>query len=208
MKPESRCGWCDTGSALSIDYHDSEWGVPLADDRALFQMLVLEGMQAGLSWLTVLKKRRSFVKAFDGFDPAVVAGYPKSKREALQGDRAIIRNRLKINSAVNNAAVVLELQRQYGSFARYLWGWVNYRPIDNRNLRLEEVPAETELSRRIAKDLKKRGMNFVGPTIIYALMQSIGMVNDHLLCCFRHEQCRRLGEKFARGWEENPDLGG
>lgn len=203
MIQKRRCDWCDADSALYVDYHDKEWGVPCADDTTLFQMLVLEGMQAGLSWLTVLKKRASFVRAFDGFDPLVVASYPESKVEALLGDSTIIRNRLKINSAVKNAAVVLELQRHYLSFGRYLWGWVEYRPVLNHFQRMEEVPAETELSRQISKDLKKRGMSFVGPTIVYALMQSVGLVNDHLLGCFRHEQCRLLGEEFARSrrWE-------
>jgi len=192
-----RCGWCDTNSSLYIDYHDLEWGVPENDERKLFEMLILEGMQAGLSWLTILKKRENFRKAFDQFDFNKVAQYPNSKIEELLKDESIIRNRLKIQSAVKNAKVFALLQQEFGSFAAYLWAWVDYRPIQNNFKALKELPAKTDLSEKISKDLKKRGMNFVGPTIIYAYMQAIGMVNDHEAACFRYLDCVRLAEKFG-----------
>lgn len=198
--PENRirCGWCDSSSQLYVDYHDHEWGVPLGDDIKLFEMLVLEGMQAGLSWLTVLKKRSNFRTAFDGFDPAVVAAYDEQKKDNLLGNALIIRNRLKIDSAITNAKVVLQLQDEFGSFARYLWQFVEFSPVQNSFAEMGDLPAETEFSSRISKDLKKRGMNFVGPTIVYAFMQSIGMVNDHVVSCFRYEECGNMAGELTR----------
>lgn len=182
---KKRCPWCGD-EPLYVRYHDSEWGVPLHDDRRLFEFLVLEGAQAGLSWLTVLKKRSGYRRAFDGFDPQRVAGYGTGDLEALLANPAIVRNRLKIGSAVRNARVVLEIQREFGSFDAYLWRFVGGRPKQNRWKTLGEVPAETRESRALSKDLARRGCSFVGPTICYAFMQAVGMANDHLVDCFRH----------------------
>ncbi|MEE4241117.1 MAG: DNA-3-methyladenine glycosylase I [Desulfopila sp.] len=197
-KNRRRCGWCSPDSELYIQYHDAEWGVPLTGDRPLFEMLILEGMQAGLSWLTVLRKRASFKEAFDDFDPAAVAAYDDDKIEELLQNPAIIRNRLKIEAARKNGRAVLLLQQEYGSFTEYLWRFVNFQPICNTFAAMGELPAKTDLSTTISKDMKKRGMNFVGPTIVYAFMQAIGMVNDHETSCFRHAECVKLGEEFAR----------
>ena len=174
-------------------YHDTEWGVPLKDDRALFEFLVLEGAQAGLAWITVLRKREGYRAAFDGFDPAKVARYSDAKLERLLENPGIIRNRLKVKSARRNAQAFLAVQEEWGSFSDYVWNFVDGRPIQNRWRSLAEVPASTALSDSISKDLRKRGFNFVGSTIVYAHMQATGMVNDHLADCFRHEECRRLG---------------
>lgn len=178
-----RCPWAMTEKM--IDYHDNEWGVPVHDDRALFEMLVLESMQAGLSWNTVLNKREHFRQVFDNFEPKLVAQYNQKKYEELMGDAGIIRNKLKINAAINNASCVLEIQKEYGSFDRFIWAYVDFSPIVNDRKELEDTPAKTELSDRISKDLKKRGFKFVGSTIIYAFMQAVGMVDDHLQDCFR-----------------------
>ncbi len=194
-KNKKRCGWCDESSALYVEYHDTEWGVPLTDDRHLFEMLSLEGMQAGLSWLTILKKRSGFHAAFDTFDYNVIAGYGNDTIAQLLTDTGIIRNRLKIQSVVRNSRVFLELRREFGSFARYLWQYVDFVPIQNRFESMEELPAKTDLSEKISGDLKKLGMNFVGPTIIYALMQAVGMVNDHEVSCFRYAECREISKK-------------
>ena len=188
----SRCGWCGD-DALYVRYHDTEWGVPLKDDRALFEFLVLEGAQAGLAWITVLRKREGYRAAFDGFDPAKVARYSDAKLERLLENPGIIRNRLKVKSARRNAQAFLAVQEEWGSFSDYIWNFVDGRPIQNRWRSLAEVPASTALSDGISKDLRKRGFNFVGTTIVYAHMQATGMVNDHLADCFRHEECRRLG---------------
>lgn len=179
-----RCGWVDMNNPLYVIYHDEEWGVPVHDERKHFEMLVLEGAQAGLSWATILNRREGYRKAFDNFEPEKVAAYDESKVEALLQDPGIIRNRLKVKSAIKNARVFLAIQKEFGSFDHYLWGFVNHQPIINHFKTLEEIPAQTLLSQRISKDLKKRGMSFVGPTIIYAHMQAIGMVNDHLVDCF------------------------
>lgn len=194
-KPKTvvRCGWCGD-DALYVKYHDEEWGVPLTDDRALFEFLVLEGAQAGLAWITVLRKREGYRAAFDGFDPAKVARYSDAKLARLLKDSRIIRNRLKVFSARRNAQAFLAVQEEWGSFSDYIWHFVDGRPIQNRWRTPAEVPARTDLSDRISKDLSKRGFNFVGSTIIYAHMQATGMVNDHLLECFRHQECQR----FAR----------
>lgn len=190
MKLE-RCDWC-TKDPLYMAYHDLEWGVPLHDDIRLFEMLSLEGAQAGLSWITILRKRENYREAFDGFDPARIANYKDKKISALLENPGIIRNRAKIASIIRNAREVLALQDQYGSLDNYLWQWVEGKPIQNKWRNLKEIPAQTPLSEKISKDLKQRGFNFVGPTICYALMQSIGMLNDHLITCPRYKEVKRL----------------
>lgn len=184
---QKRCEWVPDNKQHYIDYHDIEWGVPLHDDQKLFEMLILEGAQAGLNWETVLKKRENYKKAFDNFDPKVVAEYSEDKINELLQDEGIIRNRLKVNAAVKNAIVYLDIQKEFGSFASYLWGYVDGQPIINQWSVMKDVPASTDLSDKISKDLKKRGMSFVGSTIIYAYMQAIGMVNDHTTDCFRYQ---------------------
>ncbi len=181
-----RCTWANPENKLYCHYHDHDWGVPVHDDQKLFEMLILEGAQAGLSWETVLKKRDNYRKAFDKFDPEKVAKYNETKKVKLLQNKGIIRNRLKIKSAINNAKVFLEIQEEYGSFDAYIWGFVSGKPIQNKAKSMSEILAKTELSDRISKDLKKRGMNFVGSTIIYAFMQSVGLVNDHEVSCFRY----------------------
>ena len=171
-----------------IAYHDTEWGVPLHDDRGLFEFLVLEGMQAGLSWATILRKRENFRKAFSGFDARRVAGYGVKDVQRLLEDAGIIRNRLKIAAAINNARRFLEVQKEFGSFDRYIWGFVEGKPIRNRFRTLSELPSRTPLSDRISKDLKSRGFKFTGSTIVYAHLQATGMVNDHMVHCFRYRQ--------------------
>lgn len=183
-----RCSWVNTSSDLCIEYHDNEWGRAVHNDRKLFEMLILEGAQAGLSWQTVLKKRTAYKLAFDDFDPEIVARYTNEKIQNLLQNPGIIRNKLKIKSAIQNAQVFLDIQNTYGSFDQYIWEFVNNRPIVNRFQNSSDIPVKTALSERISKDLKKRGMNFVGPTIIYAYMQGIGMVNDHLTTCFLHPE--------------------
>jgi len=187
-----RCTWCDESSQLYTDYHDTQWGVPVFNDHELFEMLILEGMQAGLSWITVLKKRANFYKALDGFDYHKIANYDEAKIAQLLDDPGIIRNRLKVKACIQNARVFMEIQEQYGSFSDYIWDYVDHRPIQNVFNSLEELPAQTSLSVEISKDLKKRGMNFVGPTIIYSFMQAIGMVNDHVQGCFRYQEIKNL----------------
>jgi DNA-3-methyladenine glycosylase I len=182
-----RCTW--PTNDLSIRYHDEEWGKPLHDDRGLFEFLILEGAQAGLSWDTILRKRENYRKAFDGFDVNKVARYTDKKVEKLLQDEGIIRNRLKIASAISNARAFLAVQNEFGSFDKYIWSFVDGRPIKNRLKESSQVPAKTEVSDAISKDLKKRGFNFVGSTIMYAFMQATGMVNDHLVSCFRYKQC-------------------
>ncbi|MDF1822578.1 MAG: DNA-3-methyladenine glycosylase I [Alcanivoracaceae bacterium] len=186
-----RCPWCGD-DPLYRHYHDSEWGVPLHDDQRLFEFLILEGAQAGLSWITILRKREHYRQVFDGFDPQRVARYDGRKEAALLADPGIIRNRLKVASAISNARAFLEVQAAHGSFDAYLWGFIDGRPRVNHFRRLADVPASTALSETISKDLKKRGFRFVGPTIIYAFMQATGMVNDHLVDCYRHAQCARM----------------
>lgn len=189
-----RCEWASL-SDLAIKYHDEEWGVPVHDDRLLFEFLVLEGAQAGLSWETILKKRDNYRKAFDNFDYEKVATYNDSKVGELLKDAGIIRNKLKVRSAINNARAFKKVRDEFGSFDTYIWGFVNNTPVQNSWTLLAEIPAKTEIAEKISTDLKKRGFNFVGPTILYAFMQAIGMVNDHVVGCFRHEQCRELGQK-------------
>ena len=185
MSSVTRCEWATGESELMVAYHDEEWGVPSHDDVRLFEMLTLEGAQAGLSWSTILNKREGYRRAFAGFDPAVVARFGTKDVERLLDDPGIVRNRLKVESTIDNAARVLDVQESEGSLDAYLWSFVDGEPIVNRWRTLSELPAETELSKTISKDLKRRGFRFVGPTICYALMQSAGLVNDHEVACFR-----------------------
>lgn len=176
-----RCRWADPASELYTAYHDQEWGKPEHDDRKLFEMLLLEGFQAGLSWITILKKREAFRRAFDGFDPVTIAGYGPGKLEALMADAGIVRNRRKIQASVQNAKVFLNIQKEFGSFDRYIWGFTDGQVILNTD---DEVRASSELSDRISADLKRRGMNFVGTVIIYSFLQAVGVVNDHETGCW------------------------
>jgi DNA-3-methyladenine glycosylase I len=184
-----RCEWVGT-DPLSIAYHDQEWGVPVHDDRKLFEFLILEGMQAGLSWMTILRKRENFRAAFDEFDPVRIAGYDQEKFDELLNNPGIIRNRLKIKAASQNAGAFLAVQDEFGSFDAYMWQFVGGKPIVNSWLKMSEIPVQTEESVLLSKDLKKRGFNFVGPTIVYAHMQATGMVNDHTTDCFRYLECQ------------------
>lgn len=185
------CPWCGQ-NPLYRRYHDTEWGVPVHEDAVLFEFLILEGAQAGLSWITVLRKREHYRRAFNHFDAERVAAFDAARIEALLQDPGLIRNRLKMESAVSNARAFLEVQAQFGSFDRYIWGFVDGRPIVNRFASTVEVPAVTPLAETISRDLKRRGFRFVGPTIVYAHMQATGMVNDHLVTCPRHAVCAAL----------------
>lgn len=185
-----RCPWCGT-DPLYVSYHDEEWGVPEHDDRALFEKLMLDGFQAGLSWITVLRKREAFREAFDGFDPEAMARYGGAKIKRLMADERIIRNRAKIEASVTNARAYLAITEKQ-RFAEFLWGFVDGRPKLNRFKTIGQIPAETALARRISKELRDKGFKFVGPTIVYAFMQAVGMVNDHLISCHRHEACAAL----------------
>ena len=187
-KKAQRCGWVTNASPLDIEYHDTEWGVPVHDDNQLFECLTLEGAQAGLSWATILKKRPGYVRAFANFDPMKVARFSAARQEKLRGNVEIVRNRLKIESTVTNARALLEIQGAFGSFDAYIWRFVDGKPLCNRWRKSAEVPANTPLSDALSKDLKKRGFRFVGSTICYAYMQATGMVNDHLQSCFRYHQ--------------------
>jgi DNA-3-methyladenine glycosylase I len=182
---KSRCAWCGE-DPLYVRYHDEEWGVPVFEDRKLFEFLILEGAQAGLSWLTVLRKRENYRQAFDGFDPEKIACYDNRKIESLLKNSGLIRNRLKIESTIRNAKAFLKVKDEFGSFSAYQWQFVNGQPIKSKLKSLKELPAKTPQSDVFSRELKKRGFNFVGSTIIYAHMQATGMVNDHLVSCFRH----------------------
>ena len=182
-----RCHWCK-GDPLYEAYHDEEWGVPVYDDATLFEFLTLETFQAGLSWITVLRKRENFRKAFDNFNYKRIAKYQQTKIDSLLQDVGIIRNKLKVNAAVTNAKAFIAVQEEFGSFSKYIWGFVNGKPIKNEFKSLNEIPANTPLSNRISKDLKKRGFKFVGTTVVYAHMQATGMVNDHETNCFRYNE--------------------
>lgn len=190
MTPPVRCPWPGE-DPLYISYHDQEWGVPEWDDRALYEKLVLDGFQAGLSWITILRKREAFRIAFDGFDPDKIARYKPKKIESLLANAGIIRHRGKIEGAVSNAQAYLRIMQEQG-FASYLWDFVDGKPLQNRLKNMADAPAKTALSETIAKDLKKRGFSFTGPTIVYAFMQAVGMVNDHLVTCYRHGECAKL----------------
>ncbi|SDW49697.1 DNA-3-methyladenine glycosylase I [Lutibacter oricola] len=184
---KNRCAWCGN-DPLYVEYHDTEWGVPVYDDAKLFEFLILETFQAGLSWITVLKKRENFREAFDNFDYKIIATYNDAKFTELINNAGIIRNKLKVKATISNALAFMEVQKEFGSFSKYIWGFVNGRPIKNKAKSLDEVPATTELSDKISKDLKKRGFKFVGSTVIYAHMQATGMVNDHVTDCFRYNE--------------------
>ena len=184
-KERVRCAWAGTTDPAYLEYHDAEWGLPSHDDRHLFEMLVLEGAQSGLSWSTILHKREGYRRAFAGFDAAKVARFTPARVERLMLDASIVRNRLKIESAVNNATRIVELRRELGSLDAYLWSFVDGKPVVNRYRGLGDIPAETDVSREMSKDLKRRGFRFVGPTVCYAFMQATGMVDDHEATCFR-----------------------
>lgn len=186
----TRCGWAKNDLARS--YHDTEWGVPQHDDRKLFEFLILEGAQAGLSWDTILRKRENYRRAFDDFEAEKIALYDEAKCAELLQNEGIIRNRLKIASTVQNAKAFLKVQQEFGSFDKYIWNFVGGKPLDNQRKDLSEVPAKTEISDAISKDLKKRGFNFVGSTIMYAFMQACGLVNDHSVSCFRYKEVELL----------------
>ena len=196
MTERTRCGWAGS-DPLYQRYHDTEWGVPLHDDRRLFEMLLLESAQAGLAWITVLRKREGYRAAFDEFDPAVVARYNRRRVETLLANPAIVRNKLKVESAVSNAQAFLELQQEHGSFDAYIWQFVDGRPRRNHWKTMANIPADTDESHAMSKALKQRGFRFVGPTICYAFMQATGMVNDHLVECFRYRP--RAGAPAAGG---------
>jgi DNA-3-methyladenine glycosylase I len=188
----TRCFWANTDDPLYLAYHDQEWGVPVHDDRVLFEFLILEGAQAGLSWSTILRKRRNYQRAFDDFDPQKIALYDKHKVSELLTNPGIIRNRLKIKAAILNAQAFLDVQLEFGSFDAYMWQFVGGKPIVNAWTSGHEIPAETEISRQMSKDLMRRGFRFVGPTICYAHMQAVGMVNDHTTDCFRYQEILEL----------------
>ncbi len=190
MSPEPvRCPW-PAEDPLMLRYHDEEWGVPVHEDRKHFEFLILEGAQAGLSWTTILRKREGYRAAYRGFDPAAVARFTQKSAARLLADPRIVRNRLKIESSIGNARCFLEVQEEFGSFDRYLWGFVDGKPVINRWTRLSQIPPSTPLSDRVSKDLKQRGFRFVGSTIVYAHLQAVGVVNDHLVSCFRHPRRR------------------
>lgn len=186
MKLQHRCEWAK--DALNIVYHDSEWGVPVHDDRKLFEFLILEGAQAGLSWSTILKKRENYRKAFDAFDPKKISQYDQKKIADLLGNEGIIRNKLKIAAAIQNAKAFLAVQKEFGSFDAYVWDFVNNKPLNNARKEISDIPAKTNEAEKLSKDLLKRGFRFVGPTICYAFMQAVGMVNDHVVNCFRYNE--------------------
>ena len=195
MTDLNRCPWAGS-DPLYQAYHDDEWGVPAHDDRTLFEFLILEGAQAGLSWITILRKRDAYRRAFAGFDVATVAAFDEERIATLLADPGIVRNRLKINAAVGNARAFLAVQREFGSFDAYVWGFVGGQPLVNTPTTLAEVPAETAESRALSADLKRRGFRFVGPTIMYAYMQAVGLVNDHLVTCFRHSPLSPVRRTF------------
>jgi DNA-3-methyladenine glycosylase I len=189
----NRCSWCGD-DPLYVSYHDNEWGVPVRDDSTLFEFLILEGAQAGLAWITILRKRDGYRAAFDGFDPERVARFDDERIKNLLEDPGIVRNRLKVASAVTNARAFLAVQEEYGTFADYIWSFTGGRPIQNAWRSLDQIPATTPLAETISRDLKKRGFRFVGPTIVYAHMQATGMVNDHVVGCFRYPEVEAMGD--------------
>ncbi|MRI01889.1 DNA-3-methyladenine glycosylase I [Kriegella sp. EG-1] len=182
-----RCGWC-IGDKLYEDYHDNEWGTPIKDDDTLFEFLILETFQAGLSWITILRKRENFRKAFDLFNYKKIAQYDQSKKDLLLQNAGIIRNKLKVNATITNAQLFIKIQEEFGSFSTYIWSFVNNKPIKNKVKNYKDAPSNTNLSDTISKDLKKRGFKFVGSTVVYAFMQAIGMINDHETKCFRYDE--------------------
>ena len=184
---KKRCGWCE-GNALYTKYHDHEWGVPTFSDKILFEFLILETFQVGLSWITILKKRNNFKKSFDYFDYNKISKYDLKKEEKLLNDTSIIRNQSKIKASINNSKSFIKIKESMGSFSNYIWDFISGEPIINSFQKLNEIPAYTDLSEKISKDLKQKGFRFVGPTVVYSYMQAIGMVNDHLESCFRHSE--------------------
>lgn len=190
----ARCSWCGHDSFYQA-YHDTEWGVPVFDSRALFEKLILDGFQAGLSWITILRKRENFIKAFDGFNPKVIAAYDEAKIESLMLDKGIIRNRSKITGTITSARLFLEIESKEKGFSDLLWSYLDGKPLQNNWNAMSDVPTETPLSQAISKDLKARGFKFVGPTIIYAFMQAVGMINDHPVGCFRHRDVQTMEPK-------------
>ena len=188
---KKRCAWTQDKNKQYIQYHDKYWGVPVYDDRMLFEMLTLEGAQAGLSWETILNKCENYKKAFDNFDVQKISKYDDEKQEQLLQNKGIVRNRLKIASVIRNAKVFIDIQKEFGSFDTYIWNYVQGKPIQNAFISPKEIPSKSELSEKISKDLKKRGMSFVGPTIMYSFMQAVGMVNDHEVSCFRYKEVMR-----------------
>lgn len=193
---KQRCHWCK-GDPLYQDYHDREWGVPVKEDRNLFEFLLLETFQAGLSWITILRKRSHFREALDHFDYRLIARYQQDKIDQLMGNPGIIRNQGKIQAAVSNAQAFMKVQDEFGSFARYIWKFVNNKPIQNTWIEPQKIPALTQLSIEVSKDLKNRGFKYVGPTVVYSHMQATGMINDHIEQCFRHKEIRELGRNFS-----------
>ena len=188
---KKRCSWCGD-DPLYVKYHDTEWGVPVYNDKKLFEFILLEGAQAGLSWITVLRKREAYRQAFDGFDFNKVAGYNEVKVRSLLKNPGIIRNNLKVRSAIRNAGAFIEVRREFGTFSNYIWDFIDGKPLQNRRKGMKDIPSRTAVSDAISKDLKKRGFNFVGSTIIYAHMQATGMVNDHTVDCFRYKQIKAM----------------
>ncbi|MGF1463557.1 MAG: DNA-3-methyladenine glycosylase I [Maricaulaceae bacterium] len=188
-----RCDWVPPDDALYCAYHDEEWGVPERDSRALYEKLVLDGMQAGLAWITILRKRDTIRAAFDGFDPVTVAAYGEAETARILNDPGVIRSKSKTAAAIGNARAFLELEAKNGSFSDYLWGFVDGRPIQNAWASIKDAPTQTPISQALSKDLKKRGFKFCGPVIVYAFMQAMGMVNDHIVSCHRYESVRALG---------------
>ncbi len=198
-KSINRCAWCEGVNDAYVAYHDEEWGVPVADDRTQFEFLILEGAQAGLSWSTVLNKRAGYRKHFAAFDPNKVARFTPARIERILTDPAIIRNRQKVEAAVTNARCFLEVQEGFGSFGRYIWDFVDGSPLQFRRRSMKSVPPRSKISDKLSKDLRRRGFKFVGSTIMYAHMQAVGMVNDHVVSCFRHAECAELGASFRLG---------
>jgi DNA-3-methyladenine glycosylase I len=196
-KAKQRCAWCESGNDAYIAYHDDEWGVPVTDEHTQFEFLILEGAQAGLSWATVLNKREGYRRNFANFDPAKVARFTPKRIEKILTDPSVVRNKLKINGAVINARVFLEVAEEFGSFSRYIWGFVDGKPIQNSFERMDQVPATSPESDALSKDMKKRGFKFVGSTIMYAHMQATGLVNDHVRSCFRYRAVKRLAAKVS-----------
>ena len=191
-----RCDWC-LGSELYMEYHDKEWGVPVYDDQKHFEFLVLESAQAGLSWITILKKRENYRKAYDNFDPAKVARYGEAKKAKLLSDAGIVRNRLKIEASISNAAKFLEIQKEFGSFSNYIWGFVKGKPVVGKWKSIEEIPVTTEISDKISKDLKKRGFKFLGSVVMCSHLQATGIINDHLVSCFRYKELKQHATRIS-----------
>lgn len=200
----NRCGWCGTTDQLYIGYHDKEWGVPIYDDKLLFAKLILDGAQAGLSWITILRKRENYWAAFDQFDAEKIARYDEKKVVELLQNPGIVRNKLKISSTIKNARGYLEIMEKEGSFSDFLWQFVDGKPIQNNWQTMADVPTETAVSQALSKELKKRGFSFVGPTIVYAFMQAVGICNDHVVTCFRYDKVKFSNGKFeSKEWRDS-----